>query len=370
MNRPRVLLISPWIKLGGSEYLILEEARRLADRGCEVAIAATYVDLAGLDRRFADLTFLLPPARIARLSRSRWSFFLLLGVPALFVIVFRAARRFDLLQAHNFPALWAAGVAAWIWRRPVFWHFNEPAPIPGPLLAVDGYLARRARGVTVLDTPSAARARSLFGIDSEVVRAGVDFKFWSQPKDSGGVRRLGVKPPFLLAVGKLHPQKNQVMLVEMLGLVPKDLDDLTLVVVGEGPDHARLQARARAMGISDRVLLAGLVTSETLRDLYREAFLACFPALRQTWGLTPFEALCQRTVSLVSAEAGVAEVLGPCRIGLVADPEPAAFAERIRFARAQPDELERMSEAGFSYTREHVSWDAFGDRMLELMSAP
>jgi glycosyltransferase involved in cell wall biosynthesis len=158
------------------------------------------------------------------------------------------------------------------------------------------------------------------------------------------------------------------MLVDVLALLRDDLPQLALVITGEGPDRPRLQARARDLGVQERVRFTGMVDAATLRGLYRGAFLTCFPALRQTWGLTPFEALCQRRVSLVSSQAGVAEVLQAQQIGLVAEPDARAFAEQIRAARRHSALIDAMAARGFAFVRT-LTWRRFAEEMGEVFEA-
>jgi len=365
-----VLVIQSWLKLGGAENLTVELANGLADRGQRVAIACTYVDSSFLDKDLARVHLIRPWRWISRLCRHSRLAFLTIGCPALFLLVLIHARDYDLINPHNFPSFWAAGCASLLWGRPVVWHFNEPAPGPPAFLLVDRALMRTARAITVLDERSRARVRALFRRDATLVRAGVDFAFWSRADDDRAPDpdRLAGRV-ILLSVGKLHRQKNQPLLIRTLGLLASEIPNLTLVLIGDGPDRRRLEQLVRELSLEDRVTFAGMLDSRAVRTMYRRAFLLCFPAVDQTWGLTPFEALCQRTVSLVSSQTGAAEVLGPQRIGLVADPDPASFADAIRFAYRDQAELREMAERGFAYVANSMSWARFADQMLEVFRA-
>jgi glycosyltransferase involved in cell wall biosynthesis len=358
----RVLLISPWIKLGGSESLVLRLARLLMARGCRVSVACCFVDARLIEDQVAGIDFIQPWRWIGALSRRNLALLSVLGCPALLVTVLRRARSYDLLNPHNFPSLWIAACVARLSGARIVWHFNEAAPIPRALDVLERAAARQARAITVLDERSGAEVRRAFRRESTLLRPGVDFAFWSQPAS----RDDAAGPAMLLTVGKLHAQKNQIVLIEAVHALADDLRDLRLIITGEGPDRRRLEQRVDDLRLRDRVWFSGLVDASTLRVFYRSAFLVCFPALRQTWGLTPFEALCQKSVSLVSSQAGAAEVIAAERIGLVAEPNLASFAAAIRRAYAAPDEMRQMGERGFAFVRDAMSWERFGDRMLEV----
>jgi glycosyltransferase involved in cell wall biosynthesis len=362
-----VLLISPWIKLGGSECLVLRLARLLSARGCRVSVACCFVDSKLIEDQVRGIHFIQPWRWIGALSRRSRAGLVFLGCPALLVTVLRHAGNYELLNPHNFPSLWIAALASRIAGIRVVWHFNEPAPIPKRLAGLEGTAARRARAITVLDERSRSRVSQAVGRDAIVVRAGVDLTFWGS--DAGSVASLAgraTEEPTLLSVGKIHPQKNQIMLVDVLhelaGLVP----GLRLLITGDGPARRQVEQRVNDLKLRDRVIFTGTVDAATLRALYRSAFLVCFPALDQTWGLTPFEALCQKTVSLVSSQVGAAEVLGPQGIGLVANPDAPSFARAIQLAWEDTDRIDAMGERGFAFVKEVMSWERFGDRMLEV----
>ena len=368
--RISVLVIQSWLKLGGAEMLSVELASRLADRGHQVAIACTYLDSTFLDNDLANVRLIRPWRWVSQLCRRSRLAFLMIGCPVLFVLVLIHARDYDLINSHNFPAFWAAACASVIWRRPAVWHFNEPAPGPPAFLWVDRALIGTARAITVLDERSRARVRSLFDREPILVRAGVDFAFWSA---ADGDRHLATDElsnrVILLSVGKLHHQKNQPLLIRTLALLASEIPELTLVLIGDGPERQPLERLVGELSLEDRVVFMGMLDSGEVRTMYRRAFLLCFPAVDQTWGLTPFEALCQRTVSLVSSQTGAAEVLGPLEIGLVQDPNPADFAAAIRYAYRHQAHLREMAERGSTFVESTLSWDRFTDQVLEVFES-
>jgi len=358
----RILLISPWIKLGGSESLVLRTARLLLARGCQVSVACCFVDSSLIEEQTAGIDFVQPWRWISALSRRSRIALSLLGCPALLVTVLRRARGYDLLNPHNFPSLWIAACAARVSRAWIVWHFNERAPIRGPLTLIERAASRQAQRITVLDEQSRAQVHRAFRRESILVRPGVDFGFWSQNVAKDEL----AGPSTLLTVGKLHRQKNQMVLIDAVHALAGEMKELRLIITGDGPDRRRLERRVDELGLRERVWFSGRVDAETLRLFYRSAFLVCFPALHQTWGLTPFEALCQKTVSLVSSQSGAAEVIEAERIGLVAQPELDTFVTTIRWACRAPDEIGEMGRRGFTFVAENMSWERFGDEMLDV----
>ena len=92
--------------------------------------------------------------------------------------------------------------------------------------------------------------------------------------------RYKIPGPFVLFVGRLASNKGLLDLAEAFAVVGRTDRSAHLVVVGEdGGQRAPLEARAKALGISDRVHLIGHVDDDsTLSAAYREARLTVLPS--------------------------------------------------------------------------------------------
>jgi glycosyltransferase involved in cell wall biosynthesis len=72
-------------------------------------------------------------------------------------------------------------------------------------------------------------------------------------------RDLGLEPETIVlgSVGRLQPQKNQTLLLRACAKLPATNSIWKLLIVGDGPDKAKLQATASEVGLRDRVLWLG-----------------------------------------------------------------------------------------------------------------
>jgi glycosyltransferase involved in cell wall biosynthesis len=201
-----------------------------------------------------------------------------------------------------------------------FRHFPDAYPAAGRR-----YHERSARVVAAeavrLLVPSAATARDLvelYGVEPErvaVIPLGVEPP--AEP-DRAGARRLlrdlGVRGPFLLAVGTLEPRKNLPRLLAAFGEVTDELPDHHLVVVGPvgwGP-------ALRPTWESVRVKLAGPVGDATLHALYQAADGLAYPSLYEGFGLPVLEAMAHGVPVLTSDRSSLPEVAGDA--ALLVDP--------------------------------------------------
>jgi glycosyltransferase involved in cell wall biosynthesis len=121
---------------------------------------------------------------------------------------------------------------------------------------------------------------------------------------------LGVRGPFLLAVGTLEPRKNLPRLLDAFGEVTDQLPDHFLVVagpVGWGP-------ALRPTWDSVRVKLAGPVGDPVLQALYRSADGLAYPSLYEGFGLPVLEAMAHGLPVLTSDRSSLPEVAGDAAV--------------------------------------------------------
>ncbi len=83
----------------------------------------------------------------------------------------------------------------------------------------------------------------------------------------------------------------------------------TLVLAGDGPERGDLQAEARSLGISDRVVFPGYVPYPDLPALYAVADLFVHPAAEERWGVSVEEALACGLPAVASERVGASRDL-------------------------------------------------------------
>jgi glycosyltransferase involved in cell wall biosynthesis len=149
----------------------------------------------------------------------------------------------------------------------------------------------------------------------------------------------GVEPPYILAVGNIHPRKNLARLLEAYERLRQARNDLPpMVWVGvERWGSSALAQKAQAAGVR----LTGRVAPEHLPAFYRRAALMVYPSLYEGFGLPPLEAMACGAPVVASRTTSLPEVVGDA--ALLADPaDPADLAhvmERALFDETLRAEL-------------------------------
>lgn len=194
-----------------------------------------------------------------------------------------------------------------------------------------------ARRCAALITVSRALAERLeqFGVRPpmvEVLPNGVDVGRFRVADRSESQRRLGLELPnpglrVLVSVGHLVPEKGHHIAIDALVTLPGTF----LVVVGDGPERARLEQRAARRGVADRVRFLGLVPPLHMPDVYAAADVLVLPSAREGMPNVVLESLACGTRVVATAVGGIGEVVtAPAAGELIAERTPEALAAAVR----------------------------------------
>ncbi len=174
--------------------------------------------------------------------------------------------------------------------------------------------------------------------------------------------------PFLLFLGRLHPQKGCDLLIE--AFAREAGPELQLVMAG--PDHQGLEAeltrQAERLGIADRVIWAGMVGGEAKWGALRLAEASCLPSHFENFGIAVVEALACGTPVLISNKVSIWREIEADGAGLVGDVSVEGVAgclRRWRSLSAADREAMRVRARACFEGRYHV--DRAAQSLLETL---
>lgn len=200
------------------------------------------------------------------------------------------------------------------------------------------YVAARAAAVTSVSGWLAATAGT-FARRVEVAVA-------PMPVDLGLFRpRDGVAPtPSVLFVGRLNAQKGVRDLLAAMEVVQAEV---TLDIVGDGPDRAALEQGARSAALDGRVRWHGALPQAAVAPLYRDASVVAIPSRDEGLGLVAVEAQLSGVPVVAYRSGGVAELIEDGVTGLLVPPGDAhALGAALDALVRDPARARRMGEAG------------------------
>lgn len=180
--------------------------------------------------------------------------------------------------------------------------------------------------------------------------------------DAALLARLGAG--FVLIVGRMAASERYKGHDEVL-LALAELADVAarLVVVGDGDDRGRLEARAAALGLGGRAEFTGRVSEATLAEIYARAAAFAMPSTGEGFGLVYLEAMRAGRPCIAVRGGAAEEVVVDGETGLlVAAGSVAELAGALRRLLTDAPLARRLGTAGQRREREQFSAAAFGRR--------
>jgi glycosyltransferase involved in cell wall biosynthesis len=195
----------------------------------------------------------------------------------------------------------------------------------------------------------AARIRYFYGRDAVVIEPPVDSDFFTPgPED-------GPEPDYDLVVSALVPYKRIDLAIDAANLTRR-----RLLVVGNGPEEARLRARA-----GKTVEFLGPAKRERLLHLYRSCRALVLPGV-EDFGIVVAEALACGRPAVVNAQGGGAEIVNHGEFG-VTFVEPTGEAVAKALGQLVPG---RFSRLALRKRAETFSRSSFEERFRRVVLNP
>ena len=175
-------------------------------------------------------------------------------------------------------------------------------------------------------------------------RIGVDTRKWV-PVPRHGNRDGG--PARIVSVGRLTASKGFDILLRALRRVRQSGQDVTLRIIGAGPEHAALEALAVELGLHDAVQFLGSLAEEEIITELRTADLFVLASHAEPLGVVYMEAMALGVAAVGTAAGGVGEIIRDGDNGLLAPPADAdLLAERVIRLVRDCGLRERLGAAG------------------------
>jgi teichuronic acid biosynthesis glycosyltransferase TuaC len=265
----------------------------------------------------------------------------------------RARFPFDVIDAQFF---WPDGPAAMHLAKALGLPFSIKARGAdihhwGRRPGIAGQIAEAGRAAGGLLAVSAALKADMaaLGLPADRIRVhhtGIDLDAFHPGAAPAGRAAAGTS---LLAVGHLIPRKGQEHALAALERLP----GATLILVGEGPDRAKLERIVRRRGLGDRVRFLGNVPHEALPGLFAAADVMVLPTASEGLANAWVESIACGTPVVTSDVGGARDIVDGPAAGRLVPRDPDAIAAAVRDILENPSdpaEVRKSAEA-FSWTR-------------------
>ncbi len=275
--------------------------------------------------------------------------------PSAFPRFVRALERFNPDVIHintEFTAYFAARSYAKLRGYPILitshtdyedYVSNYITYVPASLLkAAVRFLMRFVfRNADVIITPSRTQEQKLKAYHIRkrfvVIPTGIAGAFAPKPAEEVSAYRSALDARFpalsgqrvLLFAGRITVEKDVKFLIPVLRRILYCRDDVVLLLAGDGPGRALVEAAAKRAGLADRVVFMGYVPWAELPLVYASADVFVFPSKTETQGLCTIEAMGTGLPVVAIGEMGTLDVMRGDHGGFMVGNDKKEFADAV-----------------------------------------
>jgi glycosyltransferase involved in cell wall biosynthesis len=343
----RLLLIVPWLVMGGAERFALNLMDQLRRRGWQITIIATapaeHVWLTDFEQRSEDL-FILPH-------------FLPFKDYARFLGYLIYSRQFDavLLQGSHEGYRLAAVLRDLYPGLPMvdYLHFVTPEWMQGgfPRLSL---LCQESIALTIASSRQVSNWMVEQGCEPQKLKVcyiGADAEIWKP--DAEAFKRvrsdlgIGLDETVILYAARLEQQKQPLRMVEVLDELGKAGKTFRALIAGDGSLRAELEKNVETAGLSGRVIFLGSVPTGQMPAIMAAADIFFLPSQNEGIAQAIYEAMSSGLV-VVGAKVGGQAELVTAECGFLIEPRAEQYqrAEYVRILGELIENPARRKELG------------------------
>jgi glycosyltransferase involved in cell wall biosynthesis len=207
----------------------------------------------------------------------------------------------------------------------------------------------------------------LFKIPKEKIRVipeGVDLEKFNKNVDASDINEKLGNERKILFVGNLHPNKGVHFLIKSFALVKSRINDVKLVIVGDGPLKHYLINLTKRLNIEKDVIFAGFVNDEDLPKYYASCDIFTSASVLEGFGLIFLEAMALGKPIVAFNLASIPEVVGNAGI-LVNEINHEKFANAIIKLLSHEKLYQEQSENALKRAK-LFSWEKIAEQFVKI----
>lgn len=206
--------------------------------------------------------------------------------------------------------------------------------------------------------------------DSHIIiePSGLDLREFHELPAPGGFRqRLGLPAAkkILLFMSRIHAKKGLDILVP--AFAQAELEDAILVIAGpnEGGYLSEVEKMVSAHGVSDRVMMPGMLYGNERLEAMVDADLFVLPSYQENFGMVVIESLAAGTAVLISDQVNLHPEVTAAQVGEVAPAQPDRFVDMMQRWMRDPAMREAAHARARPYALEHFDWDVIAEHWVQ-----
>ena len=361
----RVVMLSTSFppEIGGIQAHVTNLAQSLTAQGHQVRVVTVRRNRS---ERVRDNFRGLNVTRVPQLNLPKTLTTQYLALSTALLIALRARGQADVVHYHTF---WPDAFTAFVVNKfvPTIYTVHESRFL---IMAEQAESQRRLKlalkpfqGIIAPSTELLEVARQL-GVSSDrsvFIPNAVDSNKFSTDVARGFVRAgydIPADQVLILCPRRLVPKNGVEFLIESLHLIRHQLNKISVLIIGEGPEREKLEARVRELGLQKSVIFGGSQSNDELPAFYADADIVAIPSLMEATSIAGLEAMACARAIVATNVGGLPEIIDDGVTGLLVPPrDPKALAVAITRLLEQPGLRKQLGQAARARVEREFTWD-------------
>ncbi len=305
--------------------------------------------------------------------------------PAVLFALYQRFRRLrpDVVHTHTAKAGAVGRVAAWLARVPVRVHTFHGHVFSGYFspaktrffIELEKRLAGISTRIVVLGARQQEEIQGLgIGRPGQFVQVplGLDLSDFLKAEEHAGELRaeLGIPPgaPVAAIVARLVPIKNHDVFLHAAKTVSERLPEARFLIVGDGPERARLRELAARLGLEGRAMFLGF--REDLPRIYADCDATALSSNNEGMPVALIESLAAATPAVATDVGETREVISHGESGFVVPHgDPGALADALLELLESRERARAMGMAGRTHVHPRFSIERLASDLARLYAS-
>ena len=173
-------------------------------------------------------------------------------------------------------------------------------------------------------------------------------------------------PHSLIFIGSLRKLKRVESLIDVVSIIRKEIPDVILHVVGDGPNREEVQKKIAALGVSDNVVVYGYVSEKEKTDLLLSSAVYVSNSEFEGFGIPLVEAMATGTVPVVNDIAAHRLIFQGEDVGYLVSGVEEMAARLVELLANEP-KRQQLARNGRKLVERRWTWRMVGEKYRELI---
>ncbi|MEG2379491.1 MAG: glycosyltransferase [Bacilli bacterium] len=158
----------------------------------------------------------------------------------------------------------------------------------------------------------------------------------------------------IISIGRMSPEKGFINFIEIISEIKKDIEDIKLNLIGDGPELENIKKEIKAHDLTKNIILHGFLNKKEIESIMLESSLYVMTSYTESFGLVLIEAMSYGVPCVSFSSARGAVELIEKDSNLIKERDNKLMAKKIINLLNNKKELKKQSKQSIEYSKQFL----------------